>query len=73
MSRAALARQLVFGALACLTAIAAIEGLQAQARERVAFVSVIDAKTLAPVPDLTPDAFVVELHGSAVVLQFQIL
>ena len=64
MSRAALARQLVFGALACLTAIAAIEGLQAQARERVAFVSVIDAKTLAPVPDLTPDAFVVREDGT---------
>jgi hypothetical protein len=64
MSRAALARPLAFGAIACLIAILTIVGLRAQARERIAYVSVIDAKTLAPVPNLTPEAFVVREDGT---------
>jgi hypothetical protein len=37
---------------------------RSQARERVAYVSVIDAKTLRPVADLTPEAFIVREDGT---------
>jgi VWFA-related protein len=56
-------------ALACAFAAGqlgadAVEAGLMQARERVAYVSVIDAKTQQPVHDLGPDAFVIREDGN---------
>lgn len=73
MTAAALARRLALPALALLLFIlsprggAVVSGERAaaiQGRERVAYVSVIDGKTLAPVPDLTAAAFVIREDGA---------
>jgi hypothetical protein len=68
---AKLLRRLAVAAVALVCAVAAeplpareADGTAAQARERVAYVSVIDAKTQQPVLDLAPDAFVVREDGN---------
>jgi hypothetical protein len=61
MSRAVLARLAGFSALAVLGLIPIVH---AQPRERVAYVSVLDAKTLAPVRDAKPDAIVIREDGN---------
>ena len=73
MSRAAVARLLGFSALAYLSSISSLDSrpvapatesaVAAQARERVAYVSAIDAKTLAPVGEVTPDTILVREDG----------
>jgi hypothetical protein len=56
-------------AVVFLMSLAPLDGARAiversQARERVAYASVIDAKTRQPIPDLTPEAFVVREDGN---------
>lgn len=51
-------------AVACLMASPAARADETQARERIAYVSVIDGKTLEPVQDVTPDAIIVREDGN---------
>jgi hypothetical protein len=44
--------------------LVASDGARSQSRERIAYVSLIDAKTFHPVPDATPDAFVIREDGT---------
>ena len=62
MFRASLARQAGFSALAIL--IVSLVSLAAQSRERIAYVSVIDSKTLAPISNATPDAIAIREDGT---------
>jgi hypothetical protein len=70
MYRATLARLVGVSAFACLTWVylgsspAVVVADASQARERVAYVSVIDAKTLRPVDDLTPDGLIIREDGN---------
>jgi VWFA-related protein len=50
--------------VAPLLVLTATLALAAQARERIAYVSVIDGKTLAPVTDATPDAIAIREDGT---------
>ena len=73
MSRAVAARLLGLSALAFLSSIPNLDGRPAhnargddsfaQARERIAYVSVINAKTLAPVEEVTPDTIMIREDG----------
>jgi hypothetical protein len=73
MSRAVAARLLGFSALAFLISIPnldsrpAVDGRPvpaAQARERVVYASVINAKTLAPLDEVTPDTIMIREDGN---------
>jgi hypothetical protein len=69
MSRAPRARFSLVSAAVAVVSLTIANGDRAllgrsQARERVAYVSVIDAKTLRPVADLTPEAFIVREDGT---------
>jgi hypothetical protein len=75
MSRAVVARLLGFSALAFLLSTADLDSRPApraaatddstrQGRERIAYVSIIDAKTLAPVADATPDTMMIREDGN---------
>lgn len=50
--------------LVLAVAVISLVNVAAQTRERVAYVSVIDAKTLAPVSDASPDAIAIREDGT---------
>lgn len=64
MSRATVAHVAGCSALALLISLWTLPGWAAQGRERVAYVSVIDAKTQTPVSDVGPDAIAVREDGT---------
>ena len=64
MSRAAQARLAGLSAVVCLISLGPLHAERRQARERVAYVSIIDAKTRQPVADVTPDALIVREDGN---------
>jgi hypothetical protein len=50
--------------LAFVLAVVSIVGVAAQTRERIAYVSVIDSKTFAPIADAKPDAIAIREDGA---------
>ncbi len=58
------AAALLISALSSVGSASAPVGMAAQARERVAYVSVVDAKTLAPIAEVGPEAIAIHEDGT---------